>query len=235
MAKVSVGAGPVGGSGEISKEEAAQMDKWGERQQQKMKPKGNPITSFKPPKEWYLKMHKQIKEKNPTYSEEQIRDTIGDIWYHKIDEQKRVEIRGRYGKKLGASNPGEGYEQMDSTDKTTIDPEHKGIISPEEKGKEIFAHAKNYADNKTAIDKAKIEARPENERFDFASGLLEMLYVDRAIIYLGMKYDDAEKYAHQEIVKVTNENYSFIIGVMWAVNLDIGIGNIRKGFNKIGI
>lgn len=37
-----------------------------------------------PPKEFWDKMYAKIKKANPDYTDEQIRATIGDIWYHKI-------------------------------------------------------------------------------------------------------------------------------------------------------
>lgn len=50
-------------------------------------------SSERPPKKWWDKMHKDIKEGNPEYSEEQISKTIGDIWYNKLSEAKRKELR----------------------------------------------------------------------------------------------------------------------------------------------
>jgi len=56
--------------------------------------------SSKPPKKWWDKMKKKIKENNPGYSDEQVRATIGDLWYNKLTKAKRAEIRKREGKKL---------------------------------------------------------------------------------------------------------------------------------------
>ena len=54
--------------------------------------------SVMPPKKWWNKMHKKIKEGNPSYDEDQISSTIGDIWYNKLSDSKRSEIRKREGK-----------------------------------------------------------------------------------------------------------------------------------------
>lgn len=60
--------------------------------------------SLRPPKKWYDKMEKEIKEGNPSYSKEQIERTIGDIWYHKLSDAKRKEIREREGKEYGPAD-----------------------------------------------------------------------------------------------------------------------------------
>ena len=57
--------------------------------------------SLKPPKQWWEKMMLQIRQGNPSYSEETIEKTIGDIWYHNLTDSKRSEIRERYGKTYG--------------------------------------------------------------------------------------------------------------------------------------
>lgn len=57
--------------------------------------------SLKPPKKWADEKLKEIKKGNPSYSEEQVHDTMGDIWYHKLDDAKRKEIRHREGKDYG--------------------------------------------------------------------------------------------------------------------------------------
>ena len=58
--------------------------------------------SLKPPKEWWGKMEKRVKKGNPKYSDDQVKKTIGDIWYHELTDSKRSEIRKRYGKKYGS-------------------------------------------------------------------------------------------------------------------------------------
>ena len=47
--------------------------------------------SLRPPKEWFNKMKKKGTPEA----------VIGDIWYHKLNDEKRSEIRQRYGKKYG--------------------------------------------------------------------------------------------------------------------------------------
>ena len=49
----------------------------------------------RPPKYWWDRMVKEIKASMPTYSMEQIRDTIGDIWYHKLSPSKKRQIVAR--------------------------------------------------------------------------------------------------------------------------------------------
>lgn len=57
--------------------------------------------SLKPPKAWWNKMQKEIKEGNPSYSQDRIDKTIGAIWYHQLSNSKRSEIRQREGKTYG--------------------------------------------------------------------------------------------------------------------------------------
>lgn len=142
MAKIGGSFAGAEGHAEFSKEEMKQAEIWAEKRERKgekeqkerekkMAPKGNPITSFKPPKEWFDKMFKQIKEKNPSYDDKQIADTIGDIWYHKIDEQKRIEIRNKYsattieyreGMEAKEERKRTLYKDFDSPKKVTVFP-----------------------------------------------------------------------------------------------------------------
>jgi len=66
-----------------------------------LKAKAESDPSLKPPKKWYDSMYKDIKEGNPSYSEDQIAKTIGDIWYHNLSKSKKQEIRNREGKTYG--------------------------------------------------------------------------------------------------------------------------------------
>jgi len=50
----------------------------------------------RPPKGWATKMLKDIKKKNPSYSAEKVRETMGSIWYNKLSDSKRKEIKARY-------------------------------------------------------------------------------------------------------------------------------------------
>jgi len=52
--------------------------------------------SMLPPKKWFTKMAKSIQGKNPGYSDERIRATVGDIWYHKVKPETRQGILDRY-------------------------------------------------------------------------------------------------------------------------------------------
>ena len=56
--------------------------------------------SARPPKKWWDKMYKKVKKNNPNYSDEQIRKTIGKIWYQRLRKPKKSEIRKREGKHL---------------------------------------------------------------------------------------------------------------------------------------
>ena len=56
--------------------------------------------SKRPPKKWWDKMHREIKEGNPSYSEEQIQKTIGTIWYG-LSKAKRAALREAEGKHYG--------------------------------------------------------------------------------------------------------------------------------------
>jgi hypothetical protein len=67
--------------------------------------------SLKPPKKWANKMIKEIKKKNPSYSQEMADETMGDIWYHKLDNSKRKEIREREGKHYGPAHPQASAEE----------------------------------------------------------------------------------------------------------------------------
>jgi len=48
-----------------------------------------------PPKAWFDKTSKDVKAGNPDYSDEQVRATVGSIWYKKIGGKKRAEIKKR--------------------------------------------------------------------------------------------------------------------------------------------
>jgi len=72
--------------------------------------------SVKPPEKWFKMMSNDIKKKNPSYSDDQVQKTIGDIWYHKLSTAKKQEIRGREGKEFG---PAESVNE--SSDKKISD------------------------------------------------------------------------------------------------------------------
>lgn len=68
------------------------------------KKKPESVPSLKPPSEWFKKMTDEIRKGNPSYSEERVRQTIGDIWYNNLTDAKRKEIRERYDKKYGKAS-----------------------------------------------------------------------------------------------------------------------------------
>jgi hypothetical protein len=43
----------------------------------------------KPPSDWWDKRYAEVKQGNPDYSDEQIRKTVGDIWYNKMSPSKK--------------------------------------------------------------------------------------------------------------------------------------------------
>ena len=45
----------------------------------------------KPPREWWERTTKEIKEGNPSYSQEKVDETAGSIWYHKMGPAKKKE------------------------------------------------------------------------------------------------------------------------------------------------
>lgn len=51
----------------------------------------------RPPKAWFDKMKKEVKDGNPDYSAEQVRETVGNIWYNELSDSKREEIYKRHG------------------------------------------------------------------------------------------------------------------------------------------
>jgi hypothetical protein len=51
------------------------------------------LSAERPPKKWWDKMVKHLKQYK--YSNEQIDNIIGDIWYHQLSESKRKEIKNR--------------------------------------------------------------------------------------------------------------------------------------------
>jgi hypothetical protein len=49
-------------------------------------------SDVKPPKRWWYKMVKEIKEENPSYNIDQVKKTVGKIWYNRLSQEKRAEI-----------------------------------------------------------------------------------------------------------------------------------------------
>lgn len=65
----------------------------------KAKPESAP--SAKPPKAWWDKKYQEVKEGNPDYSDEQIRGTVGSIWYEKMSPSQKKTRREKEGKTYG--------------------------------------------------------------------------------------------------------------------------------------
>jgi len=72
--------------------------------------------SVKPPEKWFKMMSNDVKKKNPSYSDDQVQKTIGDIWYHKLTTAKKKEIRGREGKHFGHAESVEEAENKKLSD-----------------------------------------------------------------------------------------------------------------------
>ena len=51
------------------------------------------------PKKWWDKMVKEVKSENKDYSEERVNETVGEIWYNNLSDEKREEIYKRHGEK----------------------------------------------------------------------------------------------------------------------------------------
>jgi hypothetical protein len=63
---------------------------------------GNPKKrSLKPPKDWFERKCAEVKKGNPDYSEEQVRATVGKIWYELMSKHQRSERRHEEGKDYG--------------------------------------------------------------------------------------------------------------------------------------
>lgn len=62
------------------------------------------------PKKWWDEKYKEVKKGNPKYDDEQIRKTVGDIWYNEISDSKRKEILKRYEK--GTKKKKKSYNQI---------------------------------------------------------------------------------------------------------------------------
>lgn len=93
--------------------------------------------SLKPPKKWFDHMHKQVQKKNPDYNDEQVKNTIGSIWYDKLTPKKRSEIRSREGKEYGpaesVTEAGEGkWHIVDWTGKLMFDGQKFGSFDDAE-------------------------------------------------------------------------------------------------------
>lgn len=130
--------------------------------------------SLAPPKKWFDKMYKGIHKENPSYSDEQARKTVGDIWYHNLSTKKRKEIRGREGKKYA---PAEEITQnqimnLGTGIKESVEPLEEKKLSSKERNKlpdSAFALPKerkypihNITHAKNAL--ARSSGKPEEKR-----------------------------------------------------------------------
>lgn len=60
------------------------------------KPEG---AEHKAPKGWFDKMKKDVKKKNPDYSDKRVSEIVGDIWDNELSDAKREKIYKEHGKK----------------------------------------------------------------------------------------------------------------------------------------
>jgi hypothetical protein len=63
--------------------------------------KAETAPSLKPPAEWWEKKVAEVKRSNPDYSDEQVRATVGSIWYKQMSKNQRKKRREDEGKKYG--------------------------------------------------------------------------------------------------------------------------------------
>lgn len=54
----------------------------------------------RPPKDWWNKMEGEVKKDNPDYSDEQVKKTIGDIWYNKLSQYRRNQLTKKHESRL---------------------------------------------------------------------------------------------------------------------------------------
>ena len=106
----------------------------------------------KPPKEFWDKMIKQVRESNPEYTSEQVDKVVADIWYHKIGKKaksKCEKIRKRREGKLEKSSD----EILDTQHITEDLGEFENI---QEKSKDITSTVeKMKSEDKQALKKKK--------------------------------------------------------------------------------
>lgn len=54
------------------------------------------IARPRPPKDWWDKMVKEVKTKNPDYSEDQVSKTVGNIWHNQISDYRVQKIKKQH-------------------------------------------------------------------------------------------------------------------------------------------
>jgi len=50
----------------------------------------------RPPKSWFDEKSEEVKKGNPDYSEEQVRKTVGNIWYNDLSQYRRNKLTKKY-------------------------------------------------------------------------------------------------------------------------------------------
>ena len=50
----------------------------------------------RPPKAWFDEKSEEVKKGNPDYSEKQVRETVGSIWYNNISQYRRDKLTKKY-------------------------------------------------------------------------------------------------------------------------------------------
>lgn len=99
--------------------------------------------SLKAPKEWWDKMVKKIKKGNPSYSEDQIAKTIGNIWANELSDTKKAEIRKRYGKHYGKAKVAANYRIVNSAENLEEEAD-SALMSEADKLKKYGAVVKTF-------------------------------------------------------------------------------------------
>jgi hypothetical protein len=146
-----------------------------------------PVTSKKPPKDWWDQKHSEVKRGNPDYSDEQIAGTVGKIWSD-MGEGQKANRRKAEGKQYGESKA----EKVELTDipevlekiyrpfmqsprlpigrrrkslRDIMKRPHRGIVHKEEPGAPA---PKPPAGPKMAAPKAKVAAPAKQPKMNMA-------------------------------------------------------------------
>lgn len=120
--------------------------------------------SERPPSGWFKSMTARLKAADPRYSDEQIKKTLGDIWFHKLSDEKKKEIRGREGKVFGKAHESKGEQYSSLNDAAKLYPSlaagpveiwyQKSFRGPDASMKDLSAtHVKVGSVKETDLDK----------------------------------------------------------------------------------
>jgi len=57
----------------------------------------------RPPKAWFNKMEKEVQEGNPDYSDDQVKKTVGNIWYNELSQYRKNKLTKKHENSLRVS------------------------------------------------------------------------------------------------------------------------------------